>query len=155
LSRLWLTFAAYALVVLGAGWLATHSADTLAEQSGLGSAFVGATLLALATSLPELSTSIAASRRERYTTAIANVFGGNAFDIGLLFVADLAHRQASIFEHSEPTALFVTAIAAAMTCVYVWGLVERKDRGIRRLGWDSLIALGIYVVGMLVLYLMT
>lgn len=62
LTSLWLLFAGISLLVLVGGWFATQSADVLAQQTGLGSAFLGATLLALATSLPELSTTTAASR---------------------------------------------------------------------------------------------
>jgi cation:H+ antiporter len=150
-----LKFVGASLVVLAAGWFATHSADSLAERTGLGSAFLGATLLAAATSLPELSTTISAVRRGRNTLAISNVFGSNAFDVSLLLVADIGYRQGTVLARAEPSAVFVAAIGAVMTSIYLWGLMERENRTILGVGWDSFAALTIYLVAMAVLYSMT
>lgn len=152
LRALWLRFAGAAAVVLVAGWLASGATDAFAKQTGASSAFMGATVLALATSLPELSTTISAARGGRYTAAISNVFGSNAFDVALLFVADVVYRQGSLLAQAQPSIVFVATIGALMTCVYLWGLMERADRTIWRIGWDSAIALVTYAVGMAVLY---
>jgi cation:H+ antiporter len=152
LRTLWLRFAGAALLVLVAGWLASGAADAFAKQTGASSALLGATVLALATSLPELSTTITAARAGRYTAAISNVFGSNAFDVALLFVADVVYRQGSLLAQAEPSIVFVATIGALMTCVYLWGLMERRDRTIGRIGWDSAIALVTYTVGVVVLY---
>jgi cation:H+ antiporter len=155
LRRSWLLFAAMSAVVLIGGWFATHSAEALAERTGIGSAFMGATLLAVATSLPEVSTTIAAARGQRYTVAISNVFGSNLFDISLLLLADALYRDGAIIAHAEPSVAFVGAIGAIMTCVFLWGLMERENRTVLGIGWDSAIALGVYLGGMAVLYAIT
>lgn len=150
--KIWLLFALASLVVLVGGWTTASTADVLAEQTGLGPVFLGATLLAIATSLPELSTTIAASRSGRYSMAISNVFGSNAFDVTLLFLADLLYRGGSILEEAEGSLAFVAAIGSLMTCCYLWGLLEREDRSVFGIGWDSAAALVLYVGGMTVLY---
>lgn len=152
LRAIGLRFAGAAALVLVAGWLASGAADALADQTGLGSAFFGATALALATSLPELSTTISASRAGRYTTAMSNVFGSNAFDVALLFVADALFRDGAVIAGLEGSGAFVAVIGAIMTCVYLWGLMERADRTILGIGWDSMIAAVVYAAGMAVLY---
>lgn len=153
---LWTSFAGLSAAVLIGGWVATHTAESMAEQTGLGSAFLGATLLALATSLPEVTTTISAARKRRYTVAISNVFGSNSFDVSLILVADLLFREGSIMRQAEDSVLLVASIGAIMTLVYLWGLIERENRSIRGvLGWDSAAALAIYVGGMAVLYRMT
>ncbi|HEX6315904.1 MAG TPA: hypothetical protein VFZ73_13630 [Gemmatimonadaceae bacterium] len=151
--RVGLGFAAMSVMVLAGGWLATQSADVLAEQSGLGSAFLGATFLAAATSMPELSTTIAAVRGDRYTVAVSNIFGSNLFDVTLLVLAELLYRGGTILDRTDPSLIFVAVIAALMTCVYLWGLMERDNKTIAGIGWDSALALVIYVGGMTVLYL--
>jgi cation:H+ antiporter len=148
----WLWFGAMSLLVLGAGWLATHTAELLAKQTGLGSAFVGATLLAAATSLPELSSTISSVRNGRFTLAISNVFGSNSFDVALIFVAEVAYTKGTIFVGAESSVVFVAALGAIMTCVYLWGLMEREDRTILGIGWDSAIATLVYLGGVSVLY---
>jgi cation:H+ antiporter len=154
-GRLWWRFAGLSLLVLATGWLAAHSAEVLAEETGLGAAFVGATLLALATSLPELSTTLAASRSGRYTTAISNIFGSNAFDVSLLFIADLLYRGGSILEHAERSVVFVATLGSLLTCVYLWGLLERENRTVFGVGWDSGAAVLVYVGGMIVLFFLS
>jgi cation:H+ antiporter len=124
----------------------------LAQQTGLGHAFLGATLLALATSLPEVSTTTAAARHGRYSMAMSNVFGSNAFDVSLLFLADLLYREGAIMAHVGGSVVFVAAIGAVMTCIYLWGLMERENRSILGVGWDSAAVLLVYGGGMVVLY---
>lgn len=152
--RIWMLFGVMSLVVLAGGWAATHTAEVLAEQTGLGPAFLGATLLAVATSLPELSTTIAAGRQGRYTVAISNVFGSNAFDVSLLLVADVLWRGGSVLQHAEMTVVFVSAVGAIMTCLYLWGLMEHDDKTVLGIGTDSAAVLAVYVAGMTVLYFM-
>jgi cation:H+ antiporter len=152
LRALWFRFAGQGLVVLSGGWFATRSAERLAEASGLGSAFMGASFLALATSLPELSTTIAASRSGRYTTAISNIFGSNAFDVSLLFLAELLYRESSILLHADPSVIFVAVLGSVLTCIYLWGLMERENRTVLGVGWDSGAVLLVYCAGMAVLY---
>jgi hypothetical protein len=94
-----------------------QSADVLAEQTGLGDAFLGATLLALATALPEVSTTIAASRNGRYSMAISNNVGSNAFCVALLFPAELLYRGGTIMEHVKETIVFVTSTGAILTSI--------------------------------------
>jgi len=155
LARLGLLFVATSLLVLVGGWFAAQTADVLAEQTGLGDAFLGATLLAIATSLPEMSTTIAAARNHRYTVAVSNVFGSNAFDVMLIFVADALYREGAILEHAEMSLVFVAAIGAFMTCIYLWGMLERENRSVFGIGWDSAATLLVYVGAMAVLYRIT
>ena len=61
-QKLWLFIGLAAFVILISGTALTHVAEALAIQTGLGSSFIGVTLLAATTSLPELSTTIAAVR---------------------------------------------------------------------------------------------
>jgi cation:H+ antiporter len=50
--------------------------------------------------------------------------------------------------------IFVALVGAAMTCVYVLGILERADRTVLGIGWDSALALVLYVGGTAVLYTM-
>jgi cation:H+ antiporter len=152
MRKVWLASGALSLAVLLAGYLATETAEALARQTGLGSAFLGATLLAAATSLPELSTTTAAARNGRYTMAISNVFGSNAFDVALIFLAELLHRGGSVLERPPGTLVFIATIATIMTCIYLWGLMERENRTVWRIGWDSAAVVVVYFSGMAVLY---
>ncbi len=66
---------------------------SITMQSGLGSSFIGATLLATSTSLPELSTAVAAVRLEVPSMAISDIFGSNLIMVLLLFPSDILYRE--------------------------------------------------------------
>ena len=57
-------------------------------QSGLSQTLIGLTIIAMGTSLPELVTSIVASRKDEVDMALGNVIGSNIFNI--LFVLGVA-----------------------------------------------------------------
>lgn len=152
LTKTWLYVALSSSIVLGGGWLATETADAMAERSGLSPEFLGATLLAVATSLPEVSTTVSAARNGRYTVAMSNVFGSNAFDVTLLVLAEVLYFGGSIFERVDTSVIFVATIGSLMTCIYLWGMMEREDRTVFGVGWDSAAAAVVYLGGMSVLY---
>ena len=75
------------LVVWGAD-VAVDAATELARIFGLSERFIGLTVVALGTSLPELFTSVAAARKGNADIAIGNIVGSNIFNI--LFIVGLS-----------------------------------------------------------------
>jgi cation:H+ antiporter len=51
--------------------------------------------------------------------------------------------------------VFVAAIGAIMTSIYLWGLMERENRTVLGIGWDSAAVLIVYLGGIGVLYFMS
>jgi cation:H+ antiporter len=153
LRWLFALFGGLALVVLAGGWAVASVADVLAEQTGLGAGFIGATLVALSTSLPELSTTIAAGRKHENSLAISNIFGSNAFDVMLLGLVVVLGGSAAL-NAASASALFAGSLGILMTGIFLWGLLERDDRLVWRLGWDAVANLFLYVAGTYVLYLL-
>jgi len=152
LGRLYLLFGASAAVVLIAGWGVSSASDALAEQTGMGSSFFGATLLALATSLPEISTTAGAVRVGAYTMAVANIFGTNSLEAGLLLLTDVVYRDGLILQSVDRSSQFVAAVGILLTCIYLWGLLERRDRTILGMGLDSALVLIVWLASLFVLY---
>lgn len=152
--KLYALFAGSAALVLIGGYTASASGDALAQQTGLGGSFVGATLVALATSLPEVSTTIGAVRVGAYTMAIANIFGTNALESGLLLLCDVAYRDGLILETVDRSAQFAAAMGIVVTCVYLWGLLERRNKTVLGMGLDSALVLLFWTLGLGVLYLL-
>jgi cation:H+ antiporter len=150
--RLYGTFAAFSLVILLAGWAVARTGGALAEQTGLGQSFVGATLVAVVTALPEVSTTLGAARLGNYSMAFSNIFGSNGFMVALFFVSDLTYRQGLVFDSLGRASQFTAGLAIVLTCVYLWGLLERRDRTIGRMGIDSALVVALYLGGLVVLY---
>jgi len=127
-----------ALVILVCGVLLVRLAETLAEQTGLGTSFIGASLLALTTSVPELSTSIAAVRVKAYTMAISNVLGSNMIMTFLLFPNDLIFTGGPIINEIGAPATFALGAGILMTALYCIGLLARPKIKVLGMGLDSL-----------------
>jgi cation:H+ antiporter len=142
-----------AALILGAGFLLSQTGDAIARQSGLGASLVGLVLVGFASSLPELSSIIAAVRMRRYEMAVGDIFGTNLFNIALIFVADLAYPGGPVLAQAGAFEAVAALIGLVLTGVFVVGLLERKDRTAARMGYDSLAAIVLYVVGLVVLYI--
>jgi cation:H+ antiporter len=153
-AKLYLAFAAASLVVLAAGWVLTQTGDALAKQTGLGAGFVGFVLLAVATSLPEISTTLSAVRGGHDEMAFSNIFGSSAFVLMLLALVGVMAGPEAIIQSAAPSAQFAAGLGILVTCTYLWGLLERRDRTILRMGWDSVAVLVLTLVGSAGIYLL-
>lgn len=154
LRRLILFFVLGSVLIFIAGMVLARSGEVLAEQTGLGASFVGGTLLAASTSLPELSTSMGAVRLGNYSMAFSNIFGSNGIMVTLLFISDVFYREGPILDTIGNSAMFSAAMGIVVTAVYLGGMVERRDRTIMRMGLDSFLVLLIYPASLVVLYLL-
>jgi cation:H+ antiporter len=137
------------LVILITGVALAISADSIAEKSALGSSFIGITLLAAATSLPELSTTLAAARMGAYTMAISNIFGSNLIMLALILPSDMAYRDGPILSQADPVAQFSIAIGIVVTAIYVVGILIRRTPTWLGAGLDSWLVMLLYL-GMLI-----
>lgn len=151
-GRLAARAAAAAAVILVAGFVLARTGDAVARQSGLGTHFFGMVFLALATSLPEISTVLAAVRRRRYEMAISDVFGTNLFNVTIIVLVDALHPGGPVLVETGRFASFGALLALVLTGLYLMGLVERRDRTLAGLGIDSVLALATYGAGLAVLY---
>lgn len=70
-------------IVLGSN-MVVDSASVLAKAIGISERLISLTIIALGTSLPELVTSVTATRKGEYDIAIGNVVGSNIFNIGMV-----------------------------------------------------------------------
>ncbi|MBX9462889.1 MAG: sodium:calcium antiporter [Aquamicrobium sp.] len=144
---------ATATVILAAGFVLARSGDAIAQESGLGQSFVGFVLVALATSLPELSTALTAARRGLYTMAISDILGTNLINVALLFMVDLLDtNEEVILNRMDDFAVFGALLAIVLTALFLAGLSERRDRTLLRVGYDSIAVMVTYAVGVAILY---
>lgn len=147
-----LRLAAGAAAILVAGFVLSRTADAIAAQTGLGRNFVGAVFLALSTSLPEISAVVAAVKLRRYEMAISDIFGTGLFNVALVFLVDAVHGGSPVLNEVGRFSLFAAVTAAVLVCIYLVGLIERRDRTIARMGIDSLAVLLVYGGSLVILY---
>lgn len=151
LGALILRMTAAAVAILTGGIVLAQTGDILAEQTGLGSSFVGAVLIAIATSLPEVSTTFGAVRIGAFTMAFSNIFGANLLDMSILFLADAVYVGQPILGLVDRFAVMAALLATTLTAIYLIGILWNARRN-RRIGLDSLLVLAVYAGGLVLLY---
>ena len=140
-------FAAAAAATLVGGVAIEQSGDALSGKLGLGSGIFGATVLAAATALPEVSTGLASVRIGDNQLAFSDIFGGNAFLPVLFLVADLIAGR-PVLLGARATDIWMAGLGILLTAAYAVGIVVRPKRQLLgRLGIDSAAVILIYALG--------
>lgn len=125
------------LIVWGSD-ISVSAATNLAKIFGLSERFIGLTIVALGTSLPELFTSVSAARKGNADIAIGNIVGSNIFNI--LFVVGLSAAIIPVpFVEGFRLDTIVATLAVGMLLLCVL-----KDRKLHR--WAGILMLASYAV---------
>jgi cation:H+ antiporter len=151
LPLLWMDFSISAAVVIVSGWILTHTAEAIVAQTNISEGFVGALILAVTTSLPELVTSIAAVKRGALTLAVGGVLGGNAFDTLFGAISDVVYRPGSIYHAATAGVTTLVALTILMSSILLIGLLFREKRGFANIGFESILVLILYLIGVIIL----
>jgi cation:H+ antiporter len=139
-------FAVASAVTLVAGVVLEVTGNHLADRAGINGVIFGATVLSVATALPEISSGIAAVRLGDNELAVADIFGGNSFQVVLFVVADLIAGTPVLPEAGHQNA-WLADIGISLSVIYCWGVIRRREDTIWRLGRDSILALVVFGLG--------
>ena len=146
-ARAALVFGGAALVTLVGGVVLEGAGEALAGHFGLSGVLFGATVLAAATALPEISTGLSALRAGNEGLAISDIFGGNAF-LPVLFLPAALLSGTAVLPQARAPDLYLAALGALLTAAYLYGLVFRPRRRVLGLGIDSLVVVALYLIGL-------
>lgn len=150
-TRLFLYLVLSALGILIAGYAVVQTGQAISAKTGLGSSVVGAIFIALATSFPEVSTTIASVRIKKYRLAFSNIFGTNIFTVGFVFLADVFFTEGPVLNEVDKFSVFGALLGALLTTVYLIGLSVRYKKTFLNMGYDSLLVLIGYFSGVVIM----
>lgn len=140
IGKAWLyTLGGIIAIILGSE-LAVHGAQNIAIFFGVSDKLIALTIVALGTSLPELITSITATRKGEYDLAIGNIIGSNIFNIGVVLglpIALLGDIRAEGFSWYD-----IATMLLAAALLFIFGANDRKIS--RREGIVFLLIFAIY-----------
>ena len=113
---------------VGGAWLLVEGATSLADEAGLTGGFVGLTLVAIGTSLPEMVTAVVAARKGETDLIIGNLLGSNIFNslavgavLGLLGPGPLEDNNLA----GLATIIMISVVLIAAVFLYTGGRVVR------------------------------
>ncbi len=99
-------------IIIGSNFV-VDSASNLAKIIGISERMVSLTIVALGTSLPELVTSVTATKKGEYDIAIGNVVGSNIFNIGVVIgipIALIGGISSIKFSYIDITVMIASAL---------------------------------------------
>ncbi len=114
LSKAWLFAIVGLIVLIASSKLFVWGAVGVAEYFGISDLIIGLTIIAIGTSLPELSASIAAAKKQKHDLVIGNVIGSNLFNtLGVLAIPGLISPtmlSSDILERDFPAVIGITLL---------------------------------------------
>lgn len=148
----WLMFVVSAAAVAGAGIRLAKDGDIIAEGTGLGGMWVGAILVAGATSLPELITDINAVLQRNPSLAVGDLFGSSMANMLILAIADFSTRQPRLLTRVAINQVLVGTLGIFLTVVAALGVVAGRGLGPVPFGWSTAVIGFAYLAGMRLLH---
>lgn len=148
LKRSVILYAIFAVLIAAAGIWLSYIGEELSRVLNLGQNFIGSLFLGFATTLPEITVSVAAMRLGAKEMAVANMLGSNLFNPAIIFINDLLYRRAMIFEVISSRHLFTAAMIVVMTAIVIAGLIMKpKKKSILGLSGYSILLIIVFILG--------
>lgn len=129
LPRAWLILVLGLIGLIGFSDLLVRSAVETATRAGVSELVIGATVVAVGTSLPELAASLTSALKGKTEIALGNVLGSNIFNLVLVLpIAGIIHPAAieKVAFSRDFGVLMLMSLLLAVICFF--GILRHKDR---------------------------
>jgi cation:H+ antiporter len=145
-------FIAAGLLLVVAGTFQTRAADAIAEATGLGRLFVGALVLAAATSMPELATDVSAVRLGAPNLAAGDLFGSSLANMLILAAIGYVSVGAPVFCAATPVHAVTACLAIVLNAAAGVFVLMRLQHPGWPVGLESLLLAAGFVAGIRIIY---
>ena len=149
---LWLLFLICALIIIFTGTKLTHYGDIISEKTGLGRVWIGAALIPLATSLPEITSSSGAAWINAPDLAIGNVFGSIMFNLTIIAIADFVHGPGPLLSEVNTGQILTAILGIFLYAIAALSILTKPTLMLVGIGIDSLILIVLYFLGIIVIF---
>lgn len=121
---------AFVVVIAGVGTVFVANKIAITPIFGvlLGKSFVGLILLAVATSLPELTVSIQAVKMKSYDMAAGNILGSNIFNIAIISIADIFSFKNPIFKKIDDFHLISSVFSVIIIITFIIQILLKNKK---------------------------
>lgn len=114
LKKAWLMFGLVSAGVVVAGYFLAWSTDQIAEITGVASSTLGILAVSFVTTMPEAASTIAAARIGAFDLGVAGLYGSCAFNVTILFYADIFYRGGILGNQTEPAHFAAGGVAIGL-----------------------------------------
>lgn len=147
----WLIFLLAAVAIFAAGSALARNGAVIAERTGIGHVWVGAVLVAGATSLPEITIDSVAVLRDAPDLATGDLFGSNMANMAVLALIALVYGRARVIQREALGIALAASVAIVLTGLAVLFIVVRLEESIAGAFGFGTLALLVFATGGLLL----
>ena len=128
LGRAWAFFGLASLAVVVAAFLLAYSTDRIAEITGLSGSFLGVVAVALVTSMPEATVTVAAVRARSVDLGVGNLYGSCTFNVLVLALADPFYTAGPLLDTMDNAHIAAGSIAVLLMVLVLGQVLLRGQR---------------------------
>ena len=128
LKQIIIRFIIMAVLLVTASIFITVAADHLSEEFNLGKTVGGALFLGVATSLPELTSSIALIRKGNFNACAGNVMGSGVFNFCIISIADILYRGGSVYISNDKSSSYLNIFGLVASAVVGIILIMKRAK---------------------------
>ena len=143
----WIIFLLCSAIIVFAAMKLAEYGDAISIHTNLGGAFIGLLLMAGATSLPELLTTINSIEQSVPDLAAGNTFGSNMFNMLLIGIMGFISWRKRILRQTARKHALSGSIAAILIALSIFLIQANLDLKIGWVGLDSLLLIASYIIG--------
>jgi len=148
----WLQYFLCAAIIIFAGSRLTKNAAVVAENTGIGTAWIGALMLPLATSLPELVTTFSAVFIDAPDLAVGNILGSCLFNLSLLAFIDIASGRGPLTARINQGHIVTASLSMSTVCLASFAMLGVVYLPLGWVGIETLLIAVVYILGSRMLY---
>lgn len=153
LFRSILIFSGNALLIVGAACYLPELGEQIGKMTGWGESFIGSSFIAITTSLPEITVSVAAARMGAFDMAVANLLGSNLFNVFILAIIDFFYIKAPLLRSVSQINTLTALTAIISMAIVVIGLTYRSEKKIMYVAGDAAAILLVCVLANVLLFI--
>jgi len=153
----WLKFLICAVSILYVGHRLSYYGDVISEKTNLSRGLMGFVFLSLATTLPEMVTSVSAiTIAQSPDLAAGNIFGSIVINIMFIALLDLIQGKGSFLHTIKTSHILYGGLGIIAMAVATFSIMLRQEfagnLGLFNFGWDSIILIIIYAIGLKLIF---
>ena len=151
-KAIWM-FVLNSIVIVAAACFLPGLGEQIGKQTGCGESFIGSSLIAITTSLPEITVSITAARMGSFDMAVANLLGSNLFNVAILAITDLCYLKGPLLQAVDPVNSSTAICAMMALAIVVIGLTYKSQKKFLFLAGDAIAICVVYLIANLILFI--
>lgn len=130
LKQIVIRFVIVSIGIIVLSIMISYITDNISDRLNFGKGIAGALFMGIATSLPEVSSSIALFKKKNYDIAIGNIIGSNIFNLAILSLVDIIYIKGGVYDFSDPKTVNLLIFGFIAT-ILSFVVLKVKNKAIR------------------------